>query len=144
MLPAGVFINYITTTQAPPRVVWSFLWWTSMTMGYLLDGVMGCTLNASLSPSSSNSSPNHNELYSPNKKLPFWKLFKGRKSICVKLIRLYVYNHYTTTGWRNKLLKSFISILYMYSIFYSTMPPSLCDTCLCIICDGGWNDRRSQ
>ena len=71
MLPAGVFINYITTTQAPPRVVWSFLWWTSMTMGYLLDGVMGCTLNASLSPSSSNSSPNHNELYSPNKKLPF-------------------------------------------------------------------------
>ena len=28
--------------------VWSLLWWTSMTMGYLLDGMMGCTLNASL------------------------------------------------------------------------------------------------
>ena len=76
MLPAGVFINYITTTQAPPRVVWSFLWWTSMTMGYLLDGVMGCTLNASLSPSSSNSSPNHNELYSPNKKCLFENFLK--------------------------------------------------------------------
>ena len=70
MLPAGVFINYITTTQAPPRVVWSFLWWTSMTMGYLLDGVMGCTLNASLPPQAAARALITMGYISP-KKLPF-------------------------------------------------------------------------